>query len=166
MAMLSYHHLCLALAPLTGRPNYVETAASSFMLDSSIKSSMILTPALHLCSPYSYPFSQVRCNNTYSGYPIHTAPSSNYNPNDPSAIEEQLALQMQMDPISKHAPYTKLFPRASVLIDEHPAPRAQRLLRGSSTRLLPAMVPTATQNPKMTSIYSISQPVTKPVAAE
>ncbi|KAG2132048.1 hypothetical protein DEU56DRAFT_953015 [Suillus clintonianus] len=50
--------------------------------------------------------------------------------------------------------------RASLLIDEHPAPRARRLLRGSSTRLLPAMVPTTIQNPKTTSIYSISQPVT------
>ncbi|KAG1752597.1 uncharacterized protein EDB91DRAFT_1243362 [Suillus paluster] len=81
------------------------------------KDILLIHPAQHLCSPYSYLFSHVRCNNTYSGYPIHTAPSSNYDPNDPSAIEEQLALQMQMDLISKHAPYVKLFPRASLLVD-------------------------------------------------
>ncbi|KAG0700763.1 hypothetical protein DFH29DRAFT_876339 [Suillus ampliporus] len=38
--------------------------------------------AQHLCSPYSCLFWHIRHNNTYSGYPIHTAPSSNYDPND------------------------------------------------------------------------------------
>ncbi|KAG1788526.1 uncharacterized protein HD556DRAFT_1447731 [Suillus plorans] len=62
-----------------------------------------LRPAPPVGSPYPYPFSHVRRNNVYSTYSIHTAPSSNYDPNHPSVIEEQLTLQMQMYALNNHA---------------------------------------------------------------
>ncbi|KAG2738789.1 hypothetical protein P692DRAFT_20823208 [Suillus brevipes Sb2] len=60
------------------------------------------SPAPPVGSPYPYPFSHVRRNNAYSAYPIHTTPSSNYDPNHPSAIEVQFALQMQMYALNNH----------------------------------------------------------------
>jgi len=52
---------------------------------------------------YPYPFSHVLRNNTYSAYPVHTAPFSIYDPNHPSIIKEQLAPQMQMYALNNHA---------------------------------------------------------------
>ncbi|KAG2136024.1 hypothetical protein DEU56DRAFT_806086 [Suillus clintonianus] len=80
---------------------YRETAVPSPLI--SGMQSMQASPAPPVGSPYPYPFSHVRRNNTYSGYPIHTVPSSNYDPNHPSVIEEQLALQMQMYALNNHA---------------------------------------------------------------
>ncbi|KAG2126268.1 hypothetical protein DEU56DRAFT_822541 [Suillus clintonianus] len=65
--------------------------------------SMQASPAPPVGSPYPYPFSHVRRNNTYCGCPIHTAPSSNYDPNHPSVTEGQLALQIQMHALNNHA---------------------------------------------------------------
>jgi hypothetical protein len=53
--------------------------------------------------PCSYSFTHVRGNNVHSTYPIHTAPYFNHKPNHPSVIEEQLALQTQMDTSNNHA---------------------------------------------------------------
>ncbi|KAG0697111.1 hypothetical protein DFH29DRAFT_984406 [Suillus ampliporus] len=88
------------VAPIPPTP-HSQTAAPSPLI-----SSMQASPAPPVGSPYPYPFSHVRRNNTYSAYPIHTAPSSNYDPNHPSVIEEQLALQMQMYALNNHAALT------------------------------------------------------------
>lgn len=85
------------VAPIPPTP-HSQTAAPSPLI-----SSMQASPAPPVGSPYPYPFSHVRRNNTYSAYPVHTAPSSNYDPNHPSVIEEQLALQMQMYALNNHA---------------------------------------------------------------
>lgn len=84
-------------APIPPTPQTTAPSPSPFV--SSIQPS----PAPPVGSPYPYPFSHVRRNNTYSGYPVHTAPSSNYDPNHPSVIEEQLALQMQMYALNNNA---------------------------------------------------------------
>ncbi|KAG2137511.1 hypothetical protein DEU56DRAFT_912722 [Suillus clintonianus] len=86
-------------APIPPTP-HSQTAAPSPLI--SGMQSMQASPTPPVGSPYPYSFSHVRHNNTYSGYPIHTAPSSNYNPNHPSVIEEQLALQMQMYALNNH----------------------------------------------------------------
>jgi hypothetical protein len=88
------------VAPIPPTP-HSQTAAPSPLI-----SSMQASPAPPVGSPYPFPFSHVRRNNTYSAYPIHTAPSSNYDPNHPSVIEEQLALQMQMYALNNHAALT------------------------------------------------------------
>jgi len=85
------------VAPIPPTP-HSQTAAPSPLI-----SSMQASPAPPVGSPYPYPFSHVRRNNTYSAYPVNTAPSSNYDPNHPSVIEEQLALQMQMYALNNHA---------------------------------------------------------------
>ncbi|KAG2038262.1 hypothetical protein BDR03DRAFT_933652 [Suillus americanus] len=88
------------VAPIPPTP-HSQTAAPSPLISSM--QSMQASPAPPVGSPYPYPFSHVRRNNVYSTYPIHTAPSSNYDPNHPSAIEEQFALQMQMYALNNHA---------------------------------------------------------------
>lgn len=88
------------VAPIPPTP-HSQTAAPSPLISSM--QSMQASPAPPVGSPYPYPFSHVRRNNAYSAYPIHTAPSSNYDPNHPSAIEEQFALQMQMYALNNHA---------------------------------------------------------------
>ncbi|KAG2053768.1 hypothetical protein BDR06DRAFT_885301 [Suillus hirtellus] len=88
------------VAPIPPTP-HSQTAAPSPLISSM--QSMQASPAPPVGSPYPYPFSHVRRNNVYSTYPIHTAPSSNYDPNHPSVIEEQLALQMQMYALNNHA---------------------------------------------------------------
>ncbi|KAH7922877.1 hypothetical protein BV22DRAFT_1016446 [Leucogyrophana mollusca] len=84
-------------APIPPTP-HSQTAAPSPLI-----SSMHASPAPPVGSPYPFPFSHVRRSNTYSGYPTQPAPSSNYDPNHPSVIEEQLALQMQMYALNNHA---------------------------------------------------------------
>lgn len=88
------------VAPIPPTP-HSQTAAPSPLISSM--QSMQASPAPPVGSPYPYPFSHVRRNNAYSTYPIHPAPSSNYDPNHPSVIEEQLALQMQMYALNNHA---------------------------------------------------------------
>ncbi|KAG2132028.1 hypothetical protein DEU56DRAFT_812716 [Suillus clintonianus] len=87
------------VAPIPPTP-HSQTAAPSPLISSM--QSMQASPAPPVGSPYPYPFSHVRRNNTYFGYPIHTAPSSNYDPNH-SVIKEQVALQMQMYALNNHA---------------------------------------------------------------
>jgi hypothetical protein len=89
-----------SVAPIPPTP-HSQTAAPSPLI--SGMQSMQANPAPPVGSPSPYPFSLVRRNNAYSTYPIHPAPSSNYASNHPSAIEEQLALQMQMYALNNHA---------------------------------------------------------------
>ncbi|KAH7881846.1 hypothetical protein F5I97DRAFT_2069387 [Phlebopus sp. FC_14] len=89
-------------APIPPTPHSQTAAPSPSPFISSIQPS----PAPPVGSPYPYPFSHVRRNNSYSTYPIHPAPSSNYDPNHPSVIEEQLALQMQMYALNNNGAMT------------------------------------------------------------
>ena len=88
-------------APIPPTPHSQTGAPSPSPFVSSIQPS----PAPPVGSPYPYPFTHVRRNQ----YPVHavpTAPSSNYDPNHPSVIEEQLALQMQMYALNNNATMT------------------------------------------------------------
>ena len=87
-------------APIPPTP-HSQTAAPS---PSPFVSSMQPSPAPPVGSPYPYPFTHVRRNYTVPAVP--TAPSSTYDPNHPSVIEEQLALQMQMYALNNNAPMT------------------------------------------------------------
>jgi hypothetical protein len=85
-------------APIPPTPHSQTAAPTPSPFISSIQPS----PAPPVGSPYPYPFTHLRRN----PYPVHTvptAPSSNYDPNHPSAIEEQLALQMQMYALNNNA---------------------------------------------------------------
>ncbi|KAH0839334.1 hypothetical protein J3R83DRAFT_16 [Lanmaoa asiatica] len=85
-------------APIPPTPHSQTAAPSPSPFVSSIQPS----PAPPVGSPYPYPFTHVHRNR----YPVHavpTAPSSNYDPNHPSVIEEQLALQMQMYALNNNA---------------------------------------------------------------
>ncbi|KAF9224583.1 hypothetical protein BS17DRAFT_808244 [Gyrodon lividus] len=95
----SYFQAVRPNAPIPPTPHSQTGAPSPSPFVSSIQPS----PAPHAGSPYPYPFTHVPRNRAYSGYPIHTAPSSNYDPNHPSVIEEQLALQMQMYALNNNA---------------------------------------------------------------
>jgi hypothetical protein len=103
MLQLPIYHITLfprSVAPILPTP-HSQTATPSPLI--SGMQSMQANPAPPVGSPSPYPFSHVRRNNAYSTYPIHPAPSSNYASNHPSAIEEQLALQMQMYALNNHA---------------------------------------------------------------
>ena len=85
-------------APIPPTPHSQTAAPTPSPFISSIQPS----PAPPVGSPYPYPFTHLRRN----PYPVHTvptAPSSNYDPNHPSVIEEQLALQMQMYALNNNA---------------------------------------------------------------
>ncbi|KAF9236902.1 hypothetical protein BU15DRAFT_49464 [Melanogaster broomeanus] len=86
-------------APIPPTPHSQTGAPSPSPFVSSIQPS----PAPHVGSPYPFPFTHVPRHRPYSTNPIHTAPSSNYDPNHPSVIEEQLALQMQMYALNNNA---------------------------------------------------------------
>ena len=85
-------------APIPPTPHSQTAAPSPSPFISSIQPS----PAPPVGSPYPYPFTHVR-RNPYPAHVIPTAPSSNYDPNHPSVIEEQLALQMQMYALNNNA---------------------------------------------------------------
>ena len=94
----SYFHAARPNAPIPPTPHSQTAAPSPSPFVSSIQPS----PAPPVGSPYPYPFTHVRRN----PYPVHavpTAPSSSYDPNHPSVIEEQLALQMQMYALNNNA---------------------------------------------------------------
>ncbi|KAF8120714.1 hypothetical protein EV363DRAFT_1368461 [Boletus edulis] len=93
----SYFQSARPNAPIPPTPHSQTAAPSPSPFISSIQPS----PAPHVGSPYPYPFTHVRRN----PYPVHTVPtpSSNYDPNHPSVIEEQLALQMQMYALNNNA---------------------------------------------------------------
>ena len=85
-------------APIPPTPHSQTAAPTPSPFVSSIQPS----PAPPVGSPYPYPFTHLRRN----PYPVHavpTAPSSNYDRNHPSVIEEQLALQMQMYALNNNA---------------------------------------------------------------
>lgn len=88
-------------APIPPTPHSQTAAPSPSPFVSSIQPS----PAPPVGSPYPYPFTHVH----RTPYPVHavpTAPSSSYDPNHPSVIEEQLALQMQMYALNNNAAMT------------------------------------------------------------
>lgn len=94
----TYFHSTRPNAPIPPTPHSQTAAPSPSPFVSSIQPS----PAPPVGSPYPYPFTHVRRN----PYPVHavpTAPSTNYDPNHPSVIEEQLALQMQMYALNNNA---------------------------------------------------------------
>ncbi|KAF8838671.1 hypothetical protein BDN67DRAFT_906954 [Paxillus ammoniavirescens] len=97
----SYFQAVRPNAPIPPTPHSQTGAPSPSPFISSIQPS----PAPpHAGSPYPYPFTHVPRSRSYSAHPINTAPSSNYDPNHPSVIEEQLALQMQMYALNNNAP--------------------------------------------------------------
>ena len=97
------------MAPIPPTPHSQTAAPSPSPLISSVQPS----PAPPVGSPYPYPFTHVRRSHAYAnaaaaaaaGSPI--APSSSYDPNHPSVIQEQLALQMQMYAMNNHAPVSE-----------------------------------------------------------
>lgn len=94
----TYFHATRPNAPIPPTPHSQTGAPSPSPFVSSIQPS----PAPPVGSPYPYPFTHVH-RNRYSVQTVPTAPSSNYDPNHPSVIEEQLALQMQMYALNNNA---------------------------------------------------------------
>ena len=96
------------MAPIPPTPHSQTAAPTPSPLVSSVQPS----PAPPIGSPYPYPFTHVRRSHAYaaaaaaaSASPI--AASSSYDPNHPSVIQEQLALQMQMYAMNNHAPVSE-----------------------------------------------------------
>ena len=89
------------MAPIPPTPHSATAAPSPSPLISSVQPS----PAPPVGSPYPYPFTHVRRSRAYAASPI--AASSSYDPNHPSVIQEQLALQMQMYARNNHAPVSE-----------------------------------------------------------
>ncbi|KAF7981828.1 hypothetical protein HWV62_15347 [Athelia sp. TMB] len=89
------------MAPIPPTPTSHTAAPSPSPMISSIQPS----PAPQIGSPYPYPFTHVRRQQTYPASPL--AASSSYDPNHPSVIQEQLALQMQMYALNNHAPVSE-----------------------------------------------------------
>lgn len=86
-------------APIPPTPHSQTAAPSPSPLISGMQSEAGLppfSPVQPVGSPYPFPFSHVRRSNPYSGPQHRQGPSSNYDPNHPSVIQEQLALQWQM----------------------------------------------------------------------
>jgi hypothetical protein len=83
-------------APIPPTPNSQTAAPSPSPLLSGMQSIPPYSPVPPVGSPYPFPFSHVRRPLAYSGSANRLAPSSNYDPNHPSAIQEQLALQLQV----------------------------------------------------------------------
>jgi len=92
------------MAPIPPTPHsQTQTAAPS---PSPLLSSVQPSPAPPVGSPYPYPFTHVRRSRAYAASPT-VAASSSYDPNHPSVIQEQLALQMQMYALNNHAPVSE-----------------------------------------------------------
>jgi hypothetical protein len=89
------------MAPIPPTPHSQTAAPSPSPLISSVQPS----PAPPVGSPYPYPFTHVRRTHAYAASPI--GPSSSYDPNHPSVIQEQLALQMQMYALNNHVPVSE-----------------------------------------------------------
>ncbi|KAG9308741.1 hypothetical protein JVU11DRAFT_10114 [Chiua virens] len=94
----TYFHSTRPNAPIPPTPHSQTAAPSPSPFVSSIQPS----PAPPVGSPYPYPFTHVH-RNTYPVHAVPTAPTSAYDPNHPSVIEEQLALQMQMYALNNNA---------------------------------------------------------------
>lgn len=91
----------MAPIPPTPQSNTAAPSPSPMISISSIQPS----PAPPVGSPYPYPFTHVRRAHAYPASPLGA--SSNYDPNHPSVIQEQLALQMQMYALNNHAPVSE-----------------------------------------------------------
>ena len=89
------------MAPIPPTPHSQTAAPSPSPLISSIQPS----PAPPVGSPYPYPFTHVRRTQAYAPSPI--GDGSMYDPNHPSAIQEQLAMQMQMYALNNHVPVSE-----------------------------------------------------------
>lgn len=93
----SYLHSPRPNAPIPPTP-HSQTAAPSPSISGHYGQLGLpsFSPAPPMGSPYPYPFTHVRRSNTYSGHPNRPPISSNYDPNHPSVIQEQLARQWQV----------------------------------------------------------------------
>ena len=89
------------MAPIPPTPHSHTAAPSPSPLVSSVQPS----PAPPVGSPYPYPFTHVRRLHAYAPSPI--GEGSTYDPNHPSAIQEQLAMQMQMYALNNHVPVSE-----------------------------------------------------------
>lgn len=90
------------MAPIPPTPISGNTAAPS---PSPMISSIQPSPAPPIGSPYPYPFTHVRRSHAYPASPL--AASSSYDPNHPSVIQQELALQMQMYAMNNNAPVSE-----------------------------------------------------------
>jgi hypothetical protein len=99
-------------APVPPTPHSQTAAPSPSPLISGSDSGM---KDPHPGSPYPYPFSHVRRMYNYAGTPNLTQPPSEYDPNHPAAIQEQLAMQFQVYARNNqaHLSDTTLSPSAS-----------------------------------------------------
>jgi hypothetical protein len=93
-------------APIPPTPHTNTAAPSPSPLVSGSEAGFKEFPPPIPGSPYPYPFSHVRRTHSYSGNPSHPPPSSNYDPNHPSVVQEQLALQWQMYALNNHGHVT------------------------------------------------------------
>jgi hypothetical protein len=84
-------------APIPPTPHSQTAAPSpSPQISNSDSGSGFKDPPLPVGSPYPYPYSHVRRPLSFSSTPNQSQPPSTYDPNHPSAIQEQLELQWQM----------------------------------------------------------------------
>ena len=82
-------------APIPPTPHTHTAAPSPSPLISGLQSMPPYSPIPPAGSPYPFPFSHVRRQHAYPNQ-TRSGLSSNYDPNHPAAIQEQIALQLQM----------------------------------------------------------------------